>query len=61
MQKKNLIKLECGIGKRLKKQDKREVIRKKDNKRTRKEDNKTTRQQEGKCRTFVHGSMHLAK
>jgi SsrA-binding protein len=30
---KNLIKLECGIGKRLKKQDKREVIRKKDNKR----------------------------
>lgn len=31
--KKNLIKLECGIGKRLKKQDKREVIRKKDDKR----------------------------
>ena len=30
---KNLIKLECGIGKRLKKQDKREVIRKKDSKR----------------------------
>jgi SsrA-binding protein len=30
---KNIIKLECGIGKRLKKQDKREVIRKKDNKR----------------------------
>jgi len=29
---KNLIKLECGIGKRLKKQDKREVIRKKDDK-----------------------------
>jgi SsrA-binding protein len=28
----NLIKLECGIGKRLKKQDKREVIRKKDDK-----------------------------
>lgn len=28
-----LIKLECGVGKRLKKQDKREVIRKKDNKR----------------------------
>jgi SsrA-binding protein len=28
-----LIKLECGIGKRLKKQDKREVIRKKDEKR----------------------------
>jgi SsrA-binding protein len=27
---KNLVKLECGIGKRLKKQDKREVIRKKD-------------------------------
>lgn len=27
------IKLECGVGKRLKKQDKREVIRKKDNKR----------------------------
>ena len=30
---KNLIKLECGIGKRLKKQDKREVIRKKDSQR----------------------------
>ena len=30
---KNLIKLECGVGKRLKKQDKREVIRKKDSKR----------------------------
>jgi SsrA-binding protein len=29
---KNIIKLECGIGKRLKKQDKREVIRKKDSK-----------------------------
>lgn len=28
-----LIKLECGVGKRLKKQDKREVIRKKDSKR----------------------------
>lgn len=31
--KKNIIKLECGVGKRLKKQDKREVIRKKDSKR----------------------------
>lgn len=31
--KQNLIKLECGVGKRLKKQDKREVIRKKDSKR----------------------------
>lgn len=31
--KKNLIKLECGIGKKLKKQDKREVIKKKDSKR----------------------------
>lgn len=30
--KNNLIKLECGVGKRLKKQDKREVIRKKDSK-----------------------------
>lgn len=30
--KNNKIKLECGIGKRLKKQDKREVIRKKDQK-----------------------------
>jgi SsrA-binding protein len=28
-----LLKLECGVGKRLKKQDKREVIRKKDDKR----------------------------
>lgn len=31
--KKGLIKLECGIGKRLKKQDKRQVIRDKDDKR----------------------------
>lgn len=31
--KKNLIKLDCGVGKRLKKQDKREVIREKDSKR----------------------------
>ncbi len=29
-----MLKLECGIGKRLKKQDKREVIRKKDDKRS---------------------------